>query len=197
VCFLHFAREAAGALRHPAFPAPSIREGFRLNLGRDRAARSPLAVRGCLTGELGAPSPVKEPAARRDPAFQRVVGGSIFLPLGCQVEISPYLPVMKQPVIARPRRASPILVCRKCLGRVSGAKKIRRELKSELKRQRNEAPNERSLKSPRLVMTGCFGICPKKAVVLASGKSLQNGEYVLVSDRERVGDALNLLQLSS
>jgi NADH:ubiquinone oxidoreductase subunit E len=103
----------------------------------------------------------------------------------------------QQPVIARPRRTSPILVCKKCLGRVSGAKKIRRELKSELKRQRDEASSERPLKSARLVTTSCFGICPKKAVVLASGKSLRNGEYILVSDREHVEDALNQLQSPS
>jgi predicted metal-binding protein len=117
--------------------------------------------------------------------------------IGCQGGKTPYVAAMKQSVIARPRRPSPILVCKKCLERVSGAKKIRRELKSELKRQRNEAPNERSLKSPRLVTTSCFGICPKKAVVLASGKSLQNGEYILVSDCEHVEDALNQLQSPS
>jgi predicted metal-binding protein len=92
---------------------------------------------------------------------------------------------MSRPVVARPRRASPILVCKKCLKRVSDGKEIRRELKHVLKEQR-----EGTLKRPRVVSTSCFGICPKRAVVLASAKSLQNGEYVLVSHRRDVEEAL-------
>jgi hypothetical protein len=30
VCFIYFAREAAGASMHPAFPAPSVHEGNAL-----------------------------------------------------------------------------------------------------------------------------------------------------------------------
>lgn len=105
---------------------------------------------------------------------------------------NPHIEGMSQPVIARPRRAAPVLVCRKCLKRSSEGKNIRRELKRELKQQRDG-----NLKAPRLIATSCFGICPKKAVTLASGKSLLNGEYVLVSDAADVGDALKLLQPAS
>ena len=34
VCFIYFAREATGALTHPAFPAPSVIEGFMQQPGR-------------------------------------------------------------------------------------------------------------------------------------------------------------------
>jgi hypothetical protein len=49
--FSIFTRKAADALGHPAFPAPSIPEGFRSNLGRRRVARPRFAARGCLTSE--------------------------------------------------------------------------------------------------------------------------------------------------
>jgi predicted metal-binding protein len=99
-----------------------------------------------------------------------------------------YIPGMSGPVIARARRPSPILVCKKCLKRASEGAEIRRELKHELKRQCKEA-----LKPARLISTECFGICPKRAVVLASGRSLQDGKYVLVSHAGEVEPALQLL----
>jgi hypothetical protein len=49
---------------------------------------------------------------------------------------------------------------------------LKRALKSELKR-RSVA---RTGKKPRLVMTRCFGIRPKHAVVLASAATLNRGE---------------------
>ena len=94
---------------------------------------------------------------------------------------------MTKPIIARSRRASPVLVCKKCLKRSPGGPKIRRELKRELKRRSGEK------KSSRLVSTSCFGICPKRAVVLVSGRSLQDDEYVLVARRREVEDALERL----
>jgi hypothetical protein len=93
---------------------------------------------------------------------------------------------MAQPVVARPRRASPILVCDKCLRRSSDGRNIKREIKQVLKSR-----GTKKQKRPRLVSTSCFGICPKKAVVLASGSSLQEGEYLLVSDRREVKIALD------
>ncbi|MGY4288538.1 hypothetical protein ACVWXO_007758 [Bradyrhizobium sp. LM2.7] len=42
-------------------------------------------------------------------------------------------------------------------------------------------------------MTGCFGLCPKRSIVVASGASLKRSEYVLVEDREQVPRALALL----
>src|SRR5689334_737484 len=96
---------------------------------------------------------------------------------------------MSRPIVARQRRASPVLVCRKCLKRSTEGSDVRRALKRELKQRTCAERN-----SPRLIATSCFGLCPKKAIVLASAHSLGNGEYVLVSDREEVKEALDMLQ---
>lgn len=97
---------------------------------------------------------------------------------------------MTDPVVARLRRAPPLLFCKKCLKRAGSGENIRREAKHALKRRRTEA-----IKPARLVATGCFGICPKRAVVFASGPSLGKGEYVLVSDQHDVESAFDLLGL--
>ena len=89
----------------------------------------------------------------------------------------------------RSRRPKPILVCRKCLKRFDGGRKLKRDLKAELKRRSVAA----DIKRPRLVQTDCFGICPKRAVVLANGKMLDQGEYLLLSDSGGVADAAGLL----
>ena len=92
------------------------------------------------------------------------------------------------PMIVRPRRAAPVLVCRKCLKRSDDGRNVRRALKSELKASRRDGT-----KPAKLIMTGCFGLCPKKAIVLASGTSLARQEYVLVADGDQVPRALALL----
>ena len=92
------------------------------------------------------------------------------------------------PVIVRPRRAPPVLVCRKCLKRSDEGGEVRRALKSGLKANRVDGS-----KPAKLVVTGCFGLCPKKAIVVASGASLSRQEYALVSDRDQVPRALALL----
>ena len=92
------------------------------------------------------------------------------------------------PMVVRPRRAAPVLVCRKCLKRSDEGSDVRRALKSELKAARRDGT-----KPAKLVMTGCFGLCPKGAVVVASGASLAKQEYVLVADRDQVPRALALL----
>lgn len=93
-------------------------------------------------------------------------------------------------VVARPRRPTPVLVCRKCLKRSDDGREIRRALKTELK-QRAKAGGG---KPQRVVMTNCFGICPKRAVVLASEATLRRGEYVLVADADDVAEAANILK---
>jgi predicted metal-binding protein len=92
-------------------------------------------------------------------------------------------------VTLRPRRARPVLVCKKCLKRIDDGSKLKRALKSELKR-RSAAQGTRR---PRVVMTGCFGICPKRAVVVASGATLQRGEYLLLADAASSATAAALL----
>ena len=89
----------------------------------------------------------------------------------------------------RPRRPGPILICRKCLKRASNGSKLKRALKSELKR-RSATGAERK---PLVVANGCFGICPKRAVVLASAATLNRGDYLLLADADRSAEAVAVL----
>jgi predicted metal-binding protein len=91
--------------------------------------------------------------------------------------------------IARTRRASPILLCRKCLSRIDDGKTLRKALKSDLK-QRSARQGQ---KRPRLVLTGCFGLCPKRAVVAASAATLGRGEYLLLKDAAESAEAARVL----
>ncbi|MBR0963003.1 hypothetical protein JQ554_02825 [Bradyrhizobium diazoefficiens] len=92
------------------------------------------------------------------------------------------------PRIVHARRAPPVLVCRKCLKRSDAGRDVGRALKSELKAARRDGT-----KPAKLVMAGCFGLCPKGAVVVASGASLARQDYVLVDNRDQVPRALALL----
>ncbi|WP_420131477.1 (2Fe-2S) ferredoxin domain-containing protein [Rhodopseudomonas sp.] len=99
------------------------------------------------------------------------------------------MPTKSSPIIARPKRPPPVLICGKCLSKIDGGKKIKQALKAELK----QAAAAHGGKRPKLVTTGCLGICPKRAVVTASAATLARGEYVLVGDRPEVGEAAALL----
>jgi predicted metal-binding protein len=90
---------------------------------------------------------------------------------------------------ARSRRAEPVLVCKKCLKRVEDGGSLKKALKSELK-HRDFSPAK---KPPRVVLTSCFGICPKRAVVVASGTTLQRGEYLLLTNTDQAAEAVALL----
>ena len=89
------------------------------------------------------------------------------------------------PATARPHRPPPILVCRKCLKRAANDRAIKRALKVELK----ALGRARGVKRPRVVMTGCFGICPKRAVTAASGATLARGEFLLLADEDQMTEA--------
>jgi predicted metal-binding protein len=99
-----------------------------------------------------------------------------------------YINTMNRTTVVRPRRETPILVCKKCMKRSPDGAKIYRRLKRELKSTGNGTK-----KAPRLVTTGCFKICPKSAVVLASAQTLAQGEYVLVARRGDTEAAMSLL----
>lgn len=86
------------------------------------------------------------------------------------------------PVVARLRRRTPILVCRKCLKRAPQGGALRKALKAALKQRRDDD----SKRKPRLVMASCFGLCPKRAVVVASAATLARGECLLLA---KEGDA--------
>ncbi|CAN5493716.1 hypothetical protein BH11PSE4_BH11PSE4_43260 [soil metagenome] len=81
-------------------------------------------------------------------------------------------------VTARLRRAPPVFVCKKCLGRVADGKALRKALKSELMKRGSANGG----KPPRVVLTGCLGICPKRAVVVASAGTMARGEVILLAD---------------
>ncbi|MES2028071.1 MAG: hypothetical protein V4477_02735 [Pseudomonadota bacterium] len=49
------------------------------------------------------------------------------------------------------------------------------------------------MKSPRVVLTSCLGICPKRAVVVASAATLQGGQYLLLSGAEDSAEAVTAL----
>ncbi|EAQ35092.1 hypothetical protein NB311A_14390 [Nitrobacter sp. Nb-311A] len=85
------------------------------------------------------------------------------------------------PATARPRRPPPILICRKCLKRAANGPGVKRALKSELK----ALSRARGEKRPRVVLTGCFGVCPKRAVTVTSGLILARSEFLLVADDEQ------------
>jgi hypothetical protein len=95
-------------------------------------------------------------------------------------------------VTLRPCRPEPILACRKCLKRAADGKQIKRALKSEVKRRSAVQGSKR----PRIVLTDCFGICPKRAVVLASGKTLHRGEYLLLAGHDEIDEATAILMQS-
>jgi hypothetical protein len=42
-------------------------------------------------------------------------------------------------------------------------------------------------------MTGCFGLCPKRAVTAASGTTLARGEYLLLADEGQAAEAASRL----
>lgn len=92
-------------------------------------------------------------------------------------------------VTIRPRRAMPILVCRKCLSRIADGRKLKSALKKQVK-LRGAAGR---VKRPKVVATSCLGICPKRAVAVASAVTLQRGEYLLLDDCAQAADALETL----
>jgi hypothetical protein len=76
------------------------------------------------------------------------------------------------------QRPGPVLVCRKCLKRMPDGGKLRRRLKGSLKHHGVGQKKGRA----RLVLTNCFGICPKHAVVTASTATLARREFLLIRD---------------
>jgi predicted metal-binding protein len=88
-----------------------------------------------------------------------------------------------------PASRPPVLICKKCLKRSGDGPKLKRALKSEVKRR----SIAQGTKRPRVVQTGCLGICPKRAVVLTTGATLDRGEYLLLGNIESIADAATML----
>ncbi len=58
-------------------------------------------------------------------------------------------------------------------------------MKSETKRRVGDW-----LKPARVIQTGCFGICPKRAVVVTGGSAAGQGDYVLISSASEAAAAI-------
>jgi predicted metal-binding protein len=97
--------------------------------------------------------------------------------------------MMKKIIVVHPRRAPPVFVCRKCLKRSDDAKGITRALKSELKRSVGDRE-----KPARVIKTSCFGICPKRSVVMTGSAAAGHGDYVLISSGTEVSTAIERLR---
>jgi predicted metal-binding protein len=92
-------------------------------------------------------------------------------------------------ITVRPRRPGPVLICRKCLKRADDGSKLKRALKSELKRRTALAGGRK----PRVVTADCFGICPKRAVVVTSAATLKRGDFLLLADVDASAEAAAIL----
>ena len=74
----------------------------------------------------------------------------------------------------RPRAGGGLVfVCGKCLKRHPDGKAVRAALKAE-------ARSCAGRRKVRIVKTGCVGLCPRRALVLASGATLAAGEMLVV-----------------
>ena len=76
------------------------------------------------------------------------------------------------------RKRGPVLVCRKCLKRMANGDTLRKRLKGGLKQTCADSKK----KPARLILTTCFGICPKGAVVAASPATFARKEFLLIGN---------------
>ena len=72
---------------------------------------------------------------------------------------------------------------------MAGGKKVKSALKKQVRRQ----TAGQAAKGPKLVETGCLGICPKSAVTVASVATLRRGQYLLLKDKEQAREAVERL----
>ena len=92
--------------------------------------------------------------------------------------------------VVRLGRGATILLCGKCLKRHADGKALRRAVKTEARAVADPASGK-----VRIVKIGCLGLCPRRAVVVASAAGLARGEVVLVRDAAGAATALpGLLQ---
>ncbi len=96
----------------------------------------------------------------------------------------------KTPLLVTARlRRSVVLVCRKCLKRAPDGSDVKRALKVALKRGGSHDPKRK----PRLVTTSCFGLCPKRAIVVGSNATLSRGELLVIGDPAMATEAAAVL----
>lgn len=88
---------------------------------------------------------------------------------------------------ARLKRAEILLVCGKCLKRHRDGRALRRALK-------DAAIDGPSGRRPKLVRTACLGLCPGRAVALASAATLARGELVVLAEPGAAAAAVEALR---
>jgi hypothetical protein len=172
-------------------PSTRMKLGRGRKNGRQRKLEIREQIRAAIDGSLSY-LPDSSPVNSLTPVFFSFPGARRRATSSRKCRIDHYIDGMAKitsVITVRPRRAPPILMCRKCVARANGGKNLKRALKSEIKSRSTSS----SQKPARIVMTSCFGICPKHAVVVTSGVSLQRGEYLLVGESGAVSDAVALL----
>ncbi len=101
----------------------------------------------------------------------------------------------------RPRWTGVLLICGKCVKRCPDGKALRRTLK-EAARERlaaasggepGDGPAGKRGGKPRVMKVACLGLCPKRALVVASPATLASGEVVLVRGEADVAAAISRL----
>lgn len=105
-------------------------------------------------------------------------------------------PVPRSPRVVQPRWSDAVLVCGKCLKRHPDGKAVRRALKDAVAARAPEVRVGRKREKVRLVKTTCLGLCPKRALVLASAASLSRREVVLLHGTREASDAVAQLLTS-
>lgn len=88
-----------------------------------------------------------------------------------------------------PRWQAVLLVCRQCGKRSSGPKSLK--AKDVMKTLRLAARTQRP--RPRVLVTGCLGLCPKKALAIARVGGPQAARLIGVKTTDEAEQALALL----
>ena len=88
--------------------------------------------------------------------------------------------------VVKPRWDGAILVCGKCLKRHPDGKALRQGLKAEVKARAKASMTGRKA---RIVKVACVKLCPKHAVVVASGATLSTGDVMLVRGVDDIAEA--------
>ena len=88
--------------------------------------------------------------------------------------------------VVRPRWSEALFVCGKCLKRHPDGKAMRHALKGEVKRHAG-SDGKRGV---RMIKTACVGLCPRKAIIIASAVTLADGNVVLVHISADIPDAV-------
>jgi hypothetical protein len=86
--------------------------------------------------------------------------------------------------LAKAGRRDLLLVCGECVRRAEGGTATARALKA--------AAGEAG-RPVRVVRTACLGLCPKRAVAVASGATLARGRLAVVAGPEAAARAVDLL----